>query len=528
MSKKDALKIFHIDMNFVSLGENYLRCWLKRISEMGYNAILWELENKIQWETCPECVWPEAMSKKDFKKLLKYASSLGLEAIPLFQTIGHGEYVMIHKEYKSFRENPERHDCYCTSKPEVRKFLKKWIDEYLELFGKIRYFHLGGDEAYEFGKCPICKKYCDKYGKNKLYTDHIVDISQNILKKGAKPGIWADMVLNHPEEMNAIPENFVMWDWNYWGSDVSNETVLLWGKGLKTKKELDQKILKLIPELKKSDGSLNPFYTSEFLKRLGYEVILCSSSRSAGDSNFCGRHKIHSENIIGCARQAAKHNLLGTCLTSWAIRLHPYEIQEQWLALAPYVMDNPQKDYKAIILETAKKIFGTDAESFIKAIELIGEAFPFSTSMEVGIQWNHLKDSQTAPSNYIKEYIKKRKSDAPAEWKKVHARLEAAEKNIREGLALLNEFEAKNPRRKDILMNWQFAAFQQLNQVQIAKAAVDKAGGKKIDTVAVLRILKHLKALYLAHNTEHQTPLSAMANAALLYDALTEYMSSEN
>lgn len=527
MQKNDSLKIFHIDMNFVSLGENYLRNWLKRIAEMGYNAILWELENKIQWETCPECVWPEAMSKKDFKKLLKYSRDLGLEPIPLFQTIGHGEYVMIHKKYKSFRENPDRHDCYCTSKPEVRKFLKKWIDEYLELFGKLKYFHLGGDEAYEFGKCPVCKKYCDKHGKNKLYTEHIVDISKKIIAKGAKPGIWADMVLNHPEEMNAIPENFVMWDWNYWGSDVTNETINLWGKGFKTAKELDSKILKLIPELKKENGSLNPFYTSEFLKRLGYEVILCSSSRSASDSNFCGRHRVHAENIIGCARQVAKHKLLGTCLTSWAIRLHPYEVQEQWIALAPYVMDNPKKEYKAIVADTARKIFGTDAQAFNKAIDLISSTFPFSTSYEVGIQWNHLKDSLPSPRSYMKDYIAKRKKDDAAAWKKVPSALADAERNIKEGLAVLNDFEAKNPLRKDLIMYWQFAAFQQLSQIQIAKAVVTKADGGKIDTESTLRILNHMKSLYLAHNTEHQTPLSAMANAGLLYDALIEYIASE-
>jgi len=112
MSKSDVLKIFHIDLNFVSLKEVYLKKWLKKLAAMGYNAILWELENKVAWETCPECVWPEAMSKDTFRKLLGYSKELGLEPIPLLQTVGHGEYVMLHEKYHSFRENPERHDSY--------------------------------------------------------------------------------------------------------------------------------------------------------------------------------------------------------------------------------------------------------------------------------------------------------------------------------------------------------------------------------------------------------------------------------
>ena len=45
------LRIFHMDMNFMCLREDYLRRWLKNLADMGYNAVLWELEDKVQWET---------------------------------------------------------------------------------------------------------------------------------------------------------------------------------------------------------------------------------------------------------------------------------------------------------------------------------------------------------------------------------------------------------------------------------------------------------------------------------------------
>ena len=141
------LAVFHMDLKFVSLKREYLRDWLRRLKEMGFNAILWELEDKVQWETCPECVWPEAMSKKEFREIFSYSKSLGLEPIPLFQTLGHAEYVLRQKKYRSFRELDTHLDCYCTSNDGVTKFLRSWIEEYLDLFGDLRYFHLGGDEA---------------------------------------------------------------------------------------------------------------------------------------------------------------------------------------------------------------------------------------------------------------------------------------------------------------------------------------------------------------------------------------------
>ena len=142
------LNIFHMDFNFVSLRKDYLRAWLRRLPGLGFNAILWELEDKVQWETCPECVWPEALSKAEFREILAETRALGLEPIPLLQTVGHAEYVLQHQPYHAFRELPARHDCYCTSNSKVKTFLKTWITEYVELFGDIRYFHLGGDEAY--------------------------------------------------------------------------------------------------------------------------------------------------------------------------------------------------------------------------------------------------------------------------------------------------------------------------------------------------------------------------------------------
>ncbi|HUI64201.1 MAG TPA: family 20 glycosylhydrolase, partial [Bacteroidota bacterium] len=325
-ASRPSLIVFHIDFNSVALKEDYLRKWLRNASAMGYNAVLWEIEGKVKWETCPECASPDAFSKSTFRDILAYSRSLGLEAIPLLQTVGHAEYVLQHEKYSNFKEDPEKYDCYATCNPELRRFIRRWIQEYLELFGAVRYFHLGGDEAYEFATSPGCSKLVAEKGKGGLFAEYLSDIAQPLLKKGIRPCIWNDQIMKYPEAISQIPKSFVFWDWNYWDGDSVPPSVMIWDRGRRlSREELTSSDLERYPEILDRHGNLRPFYTADALKRLGYDVVLCSSSRSSGDGVFAVRQMYHASNIFGAARKAAREHLLGNCVTSWAIRIPSYE-----------------------------------------------------------------------------------------------------------------------------------------------------------------------------------------------------------
>ena len=98
------MKAFHIDMNVAHFTRDYLEKWLRRLAAQGYDAILWEVENNVAWETCPECASPEAFSKDEFAGILALSRELGLEPIPLLQTLAHCEYVLKHERYASLSE----------------------------------------------------------------------------------------------------------------------------------------------------------------------------------------------------------------------------------------------------------------------------------------------------------------------------------------------------------------------------------------------------------------------------------------
>ncbi len=515
------LTLFHMDFNFTCLPAPYIRRWLEKLAGMGYTGILWELEDKVRWETCPECVWPEALSKAEFREILNFTASLGLESIPLLQTIGHGEYVLLQEKYRSFRELPDEHTCYCTSRPEVRSFLKKWIEEYLDLFGNIRYFHLGGDEAYAFATCPECVLRAGAQGRNQLYAEHIRDLAGPILARGVRPGIWSDMVLHHPEEMNQIPKDFVIWDWNYWSYDQPNAQTRVWGYGCITKDQLTPHIRDLYPQITDADDNLVPFYTSDFLKAAGFDVILCSTSRSSGDSVFCPDFEVHYQNVAGVARHTVRSGLLGQCVTSWAIRLNPFETQDLILRLAPQALRHPDKTPHELLTEIGTELFGTNPAPFLKAILALSKGFPGAGTGITAIQWSRGKDSRPAPPNHISQLITTLKRERPTELDALREKQRQATESFPPALVELVAFLNSATRGFEHLEPWLTAGHFQIQHARLASLILN--GQANPSLIPWARCLKRRYTEWLACS---ETPQSAAKNASLLYDCLIEFCAS--
>jgi len=521
------LIIFHLDLNSVSLDEQYIRKWLKLAADMGYNAVLWEVEDEIRWETCPECVSPDALSKDSFISILKYADELGLQAIPLLQTVGHAEYVLMHEKYHSFREDPERYDCYCTSNPEVRQFLKNWVHEYLSLFGNIKYFHLGGDEAYSFASCPVCSKKAREMGKNHLFAEHILEIAQPILDKGIRPGVWCDELLQDANDMAVLPKAFVIWDWNYWDNDETPDRVMVWGHGLRAKDQITDKMRGAFPEIVDENGNLRAFYTVDALKRFGYDVILCSSTRTYGDGVFAGEHLHHAPNIIGAARKTVETGIIGNCVTSWAIRVFNYETQHAWFYLAPLTLKNTGLSRNELLIKASQDIFGVQNTDFFTAITCIGKSFPFANNKTTGIQWTNFKDSRPAPSGYIKGLIEKWKASGDGtQWKANTKLIGQAPEEIREGITQLNAFIMGAKTGLNYLNSWSRAGYFQLWQALIADEIVKQAdGSSERSKNETYKLLFTLRAEYKTWAESWMTPASAEINTGLIFDAIIDYFS---
>jgi len=329
-----SLLVLHLDFNTIQMKKDAVVDCLREAAGMGYNAVLWEIENKVRWETCPECVDSEAFSKDEFRRILAEADRLGLEPIPLMQTFGHAEYILRHEKYAEWKESPTNLACYCVSRPEVVAFQKALLREYLDLFGnRVRRFHLGGDEAFAFGTCPRCRAF----DKMDLYVRHLNTVSEELIAKGIRPGVWADMVLQGgdlknrgkadiaDDTMQKLPRIFTLWNWDYYHGVRST----------------------------KGDADATPWLT-----KLGYEVILSAASQSAMDSPFLPQFKMHRDNIAACAADVRAQKLAGLCVTSWSVHLYPKTLQYPLLEFAARRLTSPSENPEAEFCEIVRKRWG--------------------------------------------------------------------------------------------------------------------------------------------------------------------------
>jgi hypothetical protein len=521
---------FHIDMNVGQFKADYLEKWLKELAALGYDTIIWEVENNIQWQTCPKCVSPDAFTKEEFKNLLNLCNTLGLECIPLLQTLGHCEYVLKHSEYRHFAELPDRIDQYCPSHPELSEFLKKWIDEYLSLFGNVKTFHIGADEAFNLGKCPHCADFAKKYSLSELYIRHINTISRYLIDKNIQPIIWADMILKHPEHIDKLSNKIIMADWMY---DIYRENgkVWIWGEGLKSKKQINNKTLKtfgefLFPNGNKNEQELETFYTSDFLAKHGFETITCPSSSSYGDNVFAPRHCHHTKNIYDSIKKGISGNLSGSILTSWTIHLFPWELQKFSIELAASAAENTSvtiEEYQKLFV---KKYFDVDDISFFDACQLLAKTCLFSYSGTLGFD----KSTQLTCKKHVQKTLQElaKQNLLKSELDNCRSRL----KEYEQSLKIMDNFAAIAKKGYEIIYFWQLAAKNLINRANVSiyllKTAINILDAKKtyiINKHEIINILNTLQNLKIETTKIYDTILKPQRQNELIhwiYDIIEE------
>jgi N-acetyl-beta-hexosaminidase len=174
-----------------------LCCFLK------YTHIVLEFWGMLQYDCMKELAWENAYTKDEIKPILKEATDMGVEIIPMFNHLGHatasrscyGKHVVLDQNpKKSLLFEPDGWT-WCISNPETRVLLKSVRDELIALCGNATYFHIGCDEAYSFATCDVCTST----DKIKLLADYINEVADDLKLKGIRTIMWGDALLEHEQ-----------------------------------------------------------------------------------------------------------------------------------------------------------------------------------------------------------------------------------------------------------------------------------------------------------------------------------------
>ncbi len=223
---------------------------LKRVlAPLKINRLVLECEYAA-WKGHPDLVTPFAMSLKDLHKEVINAKRLGVEPIPLIETLGHSQWLFYNKRNLKLSEDPTKPFAYDATNPDVYKVVFDIFRQALRVFGRPREFHIGHDEVKipgftGFGEYPARPKNV-KIGLVLLFVGDVLSLHNWLARHGAKTMMWGDMLLNRSEGTktagnptmqaanapsvnaaeamrNALPKDITICDWRYGtGSEQRN------------------------------------------------------------------------------------------------------------------------------------------------------------------------------------------------------------------------------------------------------------------------------------------------------------------
>lgn len=194
---------------------------------LKYNTIVWEVNDRLQYESHPDITAANSPTKQELAELVEYARSRHFEVIPQLATFAHFGYALGKPAYRHLSESEQTtygHRSrfnYCPSNPATYDLVFDLMAEVTEVF-QPRYFHIGHDEA-SFDDIGVCER-CTGTEPWVLWAQDIRKLDAWIREHGMRTILWGDQFL--PEHnggepfytaraTDMIPKDILVFDWHY-------------------------------------------------------------------------------------------------------------------------------------------------------------------------------------------------------------------------------------------------------------------------------------------------------------------------
>ena len=251
------LRMIHFCI-FPETSFEYMRKAIRFAATLQYTHVVLEFWGMFPFRCMKELAWPCAFTLDRVKTLVREIRLLGMEPIPMLNHLGHasacriisGKHVVLDQDpSKATLFSPDGW-CWNIDNPEVRSLLRAVRSELLEVFGPCDYFHLGVDEAYQYGR---------KFALAKSMTDFLVETCNELLDQGCRPILWGDMWLSH-ETLGTDRKEYTC---NCHDQRIADMLLA----------SLDRRVIIADWQYKASE---DPIYrTTEYFKKLGFDVLIC-------------------------------------------------------------------------------------------------------------------------------------------------------------------------------------------------------------------------------------------------------------
>ena len=178
------------------------------LPSQGFNTLIIDLGDGVQYESHPEIAIPGAWSKDKLKAELDRLRSIGLNPLPKLNFSACHDIWM--KDYSRM----------LSTKP-YYQFCKDIITEVAELFGNPELFHLGLDEEVPELQTAFAYSCCrqgELWWHDAYYLFDVCD------KVGVRPWVWADLEWIQKEQyLEKMPKSVMQSNWWYRNMDKKSD-----------------------------------------------------------------------------------------------------------------------------------------------------------------------------------------------------------------------------------------------------------------------------------------------------------------
>jgi hypothetical protein len=316
----------------------------RRSHAAGYNAVGLYLEHRFGYPSAPWAAGPGCLTPADAKVLSASARAAGVRLIAFLNTLGHMEGFVRSEGGRHLAEGEETHSVQiCPSRDECVRFARGLVEDALAAFDD-EWVHLGGDETKQLGQCPQCASRAASIGKAGIYAEYFGPLCRWVLERGRRPCLWADMLIEHPAALDALPRETLLFDWQYFN---------------------------------------RPHKTTAMLRERGFDVICCPSIQSY-NSGWCfldeTRHLIDEH-----ADDARRLGALGVLVTTWE-----FTYFSTFESVAPLVFAAGRRLAAGDDWRSATAFEG--GEAYAQAAEILGVQVPAAARLLAPGSWRLLRE----------------------------------------------------------------------------------------------------------------------------------------
>jgi hexosaminidase len=214
---------------------DFLKRLADKLSFYKINQLQLYVEHSYLFEGLSE-IWRDdtPLTAEEIMELDKYCKQLNIELIPSLSTFGHLYKLLNTKSYHHLCEledydrtefsfvNRMEHHTIDSSNEESLKFMKRLIEEYMELFTS-KHFNLCADETFDLGK-GRSESLANELGVDRLYLNYIKELCEFVIAKGKIPMFWGDIICEFPEAIKELPQEVICLNWGYSQNQSDRET----------------------------------------------------------------------------------------------------------------------------------------------------------------------------------------------------------------------------------------------------------------------------------------------------------------